>query len=734
MKYSQKKKLTGGLLIIIAIFLLAVFLDLQGYSDIPERKTIDVRTRLCRDNKKAPSDIVIVMLDEASLNDLNHIAGKWPWPRNIHAELIDFLKISKARAVIMDIMFLENEIDCETRPGKLGINDSKLVASTRSAKNIFHSIQITEDKTGEYGDKVNTPMPDEFSKKFSLNVKENFETKKQDVQEVYNLPFKELYNVAKGVGVVSYSGDDDGVFRSDKLLFNYQGHFFASLSLAPFIDQFQGSNILLNKGTIEIVTPDFSISIPLTKENEYYVNMYGDWEDSYVSYGKVYESILKTKQGESDNLPVSPEEFNDKIVFIGTSAAATYDAKHTSLGSSMPGVFLHASTYGNIIESDYLNFVSSPYNFIIILILLCITVFSIFYLKTSLFQIATPLLALIVFYLTTWIFFEFNIVLYVALPSFAVLSAYLASYTYISFTEGREKRKITNILGQYVSPTMLSTVLATSKDEYLKAEVGTKETLTIFFSDIRSFTTISEKYEVEKVVEVLNSYLSEMVNIIFNNKGTLDKFIGDAVVAFWGAPIRLEDQHYKAVISAIQMIESLGPFNIKNQDKGLPEFKIGIGIHTGDVILGNIGSEKMLDYTVIGDSVNLTSRLEGLTKFYKCSILISQDTYEHVQDKICCRIADYVRVKGKDTPIMIYEVIGEIGSGDHENQEIAAITQKGFKQYKGRSFKEAINTFEKIQAIRPDDHLSGLFIERCKSNIESSLPDTWDGSYSHKTK
>ena len=728
MQYTLKRRLTRAILIIGVISVIAVFADLTGLFEIPELKTVDFRTRLSRDNKVLPSDIVVILIDESSLSALNKITGRWPWPRYIHAELIDFLSQIGARAIIMDILFTENEFAPDLTSGALSDNDLRLVQSTESAGNVYHAAQIISDEVDEYNrGLLDKPLPIEFIDGFSLDV----EVVNGAVEHNnYYLPFKELYEVSRGIGVVSFSPDKDGVYRSEKLLFNYQDNFFPLLPMAPIIDQSRDGKIILKKGSIEIRDDTSLIRIPLTKKGEYFVNMYGLYNAFSIS--GVILSMSKIKKGELDNLPVQPDEFRDKIVFIGASAAGVEDLKNTSIATKTPGVFLHASMCGNIISGDFLHFTGPAVNLFSILILLAITVFSIFYLKTVLSKVFFPLLAMIIFSITSLVLFNSNIVIDIVSPSFSVLSAYIASFTYISFTEGREKRKIRNILGQYVSPAILSTVLEDSKDDYLKAEVGSRETLTIFFSDIRDFVTISEKYNVERVVEILNTYLSRMVNIIFSNEGTLDKFIGDGIVAFWGAPIKIQDHHYKAVITGLQMKKALKTYNQENIGRGLPELRTGIGIHTGEVILGNIGSEKKLDYTVIGDSVNLASRLEGLTKTYNCSIIISQDTYDHVPNEIICRVTDYIKVKGKDKPIKIYEAIGEVGSVDEETVKIGYLTEKAFQHYLEREFSEAIDAYEGILDIRPEDFLSKMFIERCRDYQQSEPPEDWDGCYVYK--
>ena len=733
MQQILKRKLTRGILIIAAISVIAVLADLAGLFETPELKTVDLRTKLLRDNKVLPSDIVLLLIDEASVNALGEVAGRWPWPRYIHAELIDFLSQSGARAVVMDILFTENESSPDLSSGALSDNDLRLVESTKSAKNVYHAAQIISDQADEYKrDLLDKPLPTEFINRFSIDAEAIDETIDHNK---YYLPFKELYEASQGIGVVSFSADGDGVFRSTKLLFNYQDNFFPSLSLAPIVDQFGYEKIILKKDSVEIKNNEGSlIRIPLTKNNEYFVNMYGYGLYNEFSISGVIQSMLEIRQGELDDLPVQPDEFRDKIIFIGASAAGVGDLKNTSIDPRTPGVYLHASICGNILSGDFLNFTGLEVKLFSILILLTITVFSIFYFKTVLSQVLFPLLAMIVFSVTALLLFNSNIVITIVSPFFAVLSGYVASFTYTSFTEGREKKKIRNILGQYVSPAILSTVLEKDQDGYLKAEVGARETLTIFFSDIRDFTTISEKYNVEEVVGILNTYLSRMVNIIFSNEGTLDKFIGDAIVAFWGAPVRIQDHHHKAVITGLQMKEALITYNQENIAKGLPELKIGIGIHTGEVILGNIGSEKKLDYTVIGDSVNLASRLENLTKIYKTSIIISQNTYDHVQKEILCRMVDYIKVKGRDKPIRIYEAIGEAGSVDEETVTIAHLTERAFEQYLERRFSEAIDTYESILDMRPEDSLSKVFIERCRNYQQNKPPEDWDGCYVYNEK
>ncbi|MBE9503307.1 MAG: adenylate/guanylate cyclase domain-containing protein, partial [Proteobacteria bacterium] len=238
-------------------------------------------------------------------------------------------------------------------------------------------------------------------------------------------------------------------------------------------------------------------------------------------------------------------------------------------------------------------------------------------------------------------------------------------------------------------------------------------------------------------VELLNKYLSSMVDVIFHNQGTLDKFIGDAIMAFWGAPIRVSDHGKMAVKAALEMTKALEQLNADFVAQGHPPFKTGIGLHTGEVILGNIGSEKKLDYTIIGDNVNLTSRLEGLTKEYGVSLLISEETYKELDGEFICRIADHVKVKGKNEAIRIYSVIGMTGESTEEselNRKICRYSEAAFNKYLNRQFEEAMEMNIKLKKFIKDDCISEIFIKRCREYIQTPPPEEWDGIFTMKTK
>lgn len=723
MDFALKKKISHGAWIVVAIMALSVAAHMSGLLRLPERKTIDLRMRLTRADRALPDEIAVVLIDEASLHAMDPLVGRWPWPRDIHAELISFFSLCGARSVIMDILFTEHQQDAPEA-------DQRLVDETGAAGNVIYASQFVMDVADDYNpDTLGKPLPGDFVDRFALNVAG------RAPYSAYNqcyTPFAELYAQAAGVGGVTFHPDSDGVFRSEAPVFAYDGNVYPSLGLSAALN-YSGARVTsLSDGALVLGSGNDAVRIPLTDGGEYYINSYGQWP--VFSYSGVIQTKFELDQGRTSDLPFDPSEFKDKIVFVGASAAAVEELKPTAFGMRLPGVLLHAAFLGNVLERDFLVFQGAARVYAAACILAALTVAAILLFKSMFLRTLLPVAFMAGYCGVALYLSEQNIVLNTAVPLFAVAAAFLGGFAYNMGTEGRERRRIRNILGQYVSPDMLKEVLAYHKDDYLRAEVGSKEVLTVFFSDIRGFTTISEQYAVELVVEMLNRYLSRMVAIIFQNQGTLDKFIGDAVVAFWGAPVKIADHAEKAVLSAIQMRKALRALNRENEREGLPEIKIGIGIHTGEVILGNIGSEKKLDYTVIGDSVNLTSRLEGLTKMYGCSILVTRDTYEQVKHTIVCRIVDYVKVKGKDTPIAIFEVMARRDDAEAEVLSVSELSDTAFNQYREGEFQSAIETLQSILAIRPDDFLAHLFIERCRAYCENAPPDNWDGCYAHKTK
>jgi adenylate cyclase len=308
-------------------------------------------------------------------------------------------------------------------------------------------------------------------------------------------------------------------------------------------------------------------------------------------------------------------------------------------------------------------------------------------------------------------------------PVLAIILTHVAISVQHYVVEEGEKRKIRNAFGLYLSPSFAR--LVSERPEML-ALGGEKRDLTVLFSDIRGFTTISEGLEPERLVEILNEYLGAMTDIVFHHDGTLDKYIGDAIMAVWGAPVPQADHAARACQTALGMIARLGELDAEWKARGLPVFDIGIGLNTGPMVVGNMGSARRLSYTVIGDNVNLGSRLEGLNKMYGSRIIASETTVQAAGAAVVARELDLVRVKGKLLPVRIFELLAP----DGERARWASVVERfeaGLRAYRQREWEQAIVTFGAILEERPDDGPARLYVARCRKMLETPPAPEWDG-------
>ncbi|MBU3915977.1 adenylate/guanylate cyclase domain-containing protein, partial [bacterium] len=700
-----------------------------GLISFLELKTFDMRVQLRDGQEKGHDDIVIILVDEASLQSMQNLAGRWPWPRTLYADLNYFLAEKGAKVVLYDILFTEPQTP-RNKNGELGKSDNDLVTSSIEYPHIIHAAQLLQEgKNRDIDHLLDRPLPPSFIKNFSLNItgkKQIFDSGNNN----YYLPIPELYENVSGVGIVEFLPDDDGVFRRTKLLRSYQGLFFPVLSMAAVIHTNAGRELnvednFLNWGESKI---------PLLSDGTYLVNPKKEYQ--VLSIGGIFSTIQQIQEGNLENLVVNPDILKDKIVLIGASAVGVEDLKQIAYGPNFPGVYLHASIISNILADDYIKRASLGIEVLITIVLVLIITLLVTRQMKIYYKTVIPLL--IIFAYLYFVFQLFNIGgiwMSAVFPVLAMLAVYASSFVFMTFTESSERLKTRKMFSQFVSPDVLAKVMESGSS--LTAEIGAKENLTVLFSDIRGFTSLSETIQPEKVVEFLNYYLHEMVELVFKYHGTLDKFIGDAVMAFWGAPIKEERHARQAVLCALDMIDELKRINTYFLSKALPEIKIGIGMNSGPMIVGNIGSVKRLDYTVIGDNVNLASRIEGLTKTYGCSIIISESTNKMLDNDFICRIVDQVRVKGKSEPIVLYQPLtgpGHDAKTKEKAKETVAIAAKAFAAYQNKDWDTAENSYKQLLVLDPDDLVSKNFIAKCRDYRTNPPSAEWDGAYSYTTK
>lgn len=596
--------------------------------------------------------------------------GRWPWDRKIHADLVNKINQGDPTVIGVDINFPE-------------------VSNEESDKALSEAIA----RSG------NVILPVEADLVYSKNGIQS---------RGFLLPIEEIRNNAFGLGMTNTPPDQDGVFRRAPLTVELENekydHFIKKVS-----------DIFLEKN--QYIFPE----IKKDEMGRMIFNYRGGKETfSWISAQSVLE----------DDFDVSI--FRDKIVLVGATASDLHDEQMvpTSSGRPMPGVEILANGIDTIISNNFLQNISIFHQVVIILCLALFVAIALIFTSIFVGSILT-FLAFVVYLFIALILFDKGYILDILYPFLSVVFVFISGMVVKYFFEAKEKQYIKTTFSRYVSSDVIDDILSDPK----KLQLGGKEAeLSILFSDIRGFTAISEKLSPKDLVKLMNDYLTKMSNIIMESQGVVDKYIGDAIMAFWGAPIEVKDHAEKSCFSALNMVEVLE----ENQDEWYKKYgvdlDIGIGINTGEVIVGNMGSEQRFDYTAMGDSVNLASRLEGITKQYGVRVVISEFTYNQVKDKFYCRYLDKVAVKGKNKGVEIYQLINYLDKVDPKDQKKIEAFETGVEMYKGRSWDEAIIQFEKILSEFPEDGPSKVYRNRCEELKNNDPGENWDGIFVMKTK
>lgn len=718
---KKRQKVLYGILISVLSSIMVSALFLTGALKPVEWQADDLKMHWLRADAHANPDIVILLVDEASLATMDPLVGRWPWPRSVWADLLNFMQMGEAQSVAFDILFTERTLDDQGQASK---QDLTLTYANRDTGIAVHAMQLLFDPTNPTPNKL---LPEIFRTKFAINNVSGVPTSKNNT---YYIPFNGLYQTAEHMAVVEFSPDKDGGYRRTHLFRDYNGHYYPVLSIASLMSRLKIHKVSESENHRSIKINDSSI--PLDRHGNYLINFYNHF--TTYSIGSVFASIQQMNLGNiealyTDPRYVNPELFKNKIVYIGTSAVGLEDLKNTPMNDRWPGVFLHASIASNLLDHNFLTEANRS-QVIITLVILSFLTLLLTLNRTSLsLQVGFPLLLAAVFAAgDIWLQSRFLFVMDIVPGLLAIFTTWLGITAYQSITEGREKRRVRNMLSQYVSPAAMSTILENYGNQAL-AEVGKEEEMTVVFSDIRSFTTISESLSPAQVVTLLNIHLDAMTQVTFDFHGTMDKFIGDATMAFWGAPLPNPNHALDATRAMIHMIRKLDDVNQKLNDMDVKPIRIGVGANTGKVILGNIGSTQKLDYTVIGDAVNLGSRLEGLTKQYGIKMLISEFTRAKVFEQIPCALIDQVRVKGKHKPVKIYLPLADI---DDPERDIAFQTviacEAAFNAYHQKQFEKAKSLYN-VLPDEPFEQLKQVFLQRCDAYIQSPPPENWDGVF-----
>jgi adenylate cyclase len=665
--WGLRRRLTAGLAIGAAAWLLAMAVGRTSFLQTVELKTYDLRMRATVRPETARQDIVLVEINESTLRTLEPFAGRWPWPRAIYASALDFLARAGARAIALDILFLERD----TREGfdyggakwSGAESDAALVAATRRAGNVV----LLADAVFEGMTVKMAPAP-EWPGMLAFGPDDG--PWQAEARPTLTPPFPQLAAAAANVGHNFMSYDADGPWRRWAPFVQSDGRVAPSLGLAATMvaEKIRPEELKIEERTIGVRDR----IIPIRREHvasfgaaqgadtvRALINYRGPalLEDGasrpYPTYS--FYSVLEAAEQQAEGQPprLDPKVFSGKIVFIGATAQALFDVFQTPFERGrMPGIQVHATTADNILSGRFM----SPSADGMRLAVTAIAAFAAALLFAALpirWALSGAALLVTAYVLVSLRLFSTGVWIAAAQPAVALVVAAFAGVGYQYFIEGREKRKVKGLFGRYVSRDVFDQLMT---DPSLAELGGKRREMTVLFSDIRGFTAHSEKGEAEDIVATLNEYFSRMVDIVFKHQGTLDKFVGDMVMALFGAPLDDPSHADHAVETAIEMVAELTALNAKWTAEGKPLLDIGIGINTGDMIAGNIGSRAIMSYTVIGDAVNLGSRLESLNKDYGTRIIISDATRARLKGAYSIRPLGDVVVKGKTKPVAIFEV------------------------------------------------------------------------------
>jgi adenylate cyclase len=725
-------------LVIIAA-LIAFFAD-TSFLRFMELKTLDLR--MVSRGQVAPGDeVVIATIDEKSVDEI----GRWPWSRNVVAKLIDTLKKYQVKAVGFDVVFSEPDKNSSLKTiAKLSkeLNAASLKKNPRLAKLLKEEKQSADTdailaKSVEKANNVTLGYFFHTSKKDvgHMTAKDIAEGEKNISNSKYPMVqarsktddsnliqayaampnLKILSQAAENSGYFNAFPDPDGVIRWSPLVIKLGENYYYSLALATLIQYLDTPMVTLKVAEYGVESIQIGdVPIPVDESGRLLINYMGPAK-TFPHY-----SITDIIHGR-----LSPDLFKDRIVIVGATATGIYDLRVTPFSSVYPGVEIHANVIANILHQNFLEHsawvtfldVLSIILFGLIIGLAIPRVRAVYGIFLSL-GIMAAFIAL-----NTFAFIHYRIWLNMIYPLLTIATIYLLITVYRYVTEEREKKKIRGAFQYYLTASVMNEIL---KDPSKLKLGGDKKNLTVMFSDIRGFTTISEKLSPQELVHLLNEYLTAMTDIVFKYDGLLDKYIGDAIMAVWGDPVDQPDHALRGCRTALEMMNTLTNLQVKWQQEGWPHVDIGIGLNSGEMVVGNMGSAMRFDYTVMGDNVNLGSRLEGTNKEYGTHIIISESTYDAVKQDMFCRELDAVRVKGKKLPVKIYELICEMrDKGSHE--AFVQLFEDGLAKYKDAQWDDAIALFRKVLEIRPDDPPSLLYISRCEDLKVHPPEGVWDG-------
>src|SRR5512135_3206243 len=618
---------------------LLLYYTQNSFLEAFEAKTYDLRFKDLRGPIPPSPNIAIIAIDEKSIAEL----GRFPWSRDNYARLLDRLAAAKTKAVMFDVFFPERES---------AAHDQQFAAAIKRAGNVVLAVAFDYDKKGQVAS-ITRSLP-------------------------------EIERGAVGVGHINQQPDDDGVIRRNPLLIEYGGKQIPSLGLMA---------AMMALDEPKFVADDFDIAIgkrhiPVDGENRMWLNYVGG-PGIYPRYSFV--DVLNGR--------IPAEELKDKILFLGATALGIYDMRVTPFHGNTPGVELHATIADNIISERYIRQggLEALIDMAFIILLGAVAYWMTTHMHLSKGIPATSVLVIGYLWFTYYMFAAGHWINMIY-PTLSAVVAVLVGGGFRYLVLERDAREMRSMFSSYLSPKLVARL---EKDPDAAKIGGDNKEVTVLFTDIKGFTTFSESHPPQEVVSRLNGYLGAMVQVIEQHDGTIDKFIGDGIMAYWGAPLTQPD-HAKLAIECIKAInEQMEMLRAQWRAEGLEPFSIRGGLQSGEVVAGNVGlAGKKMEYTVIGDTVNQAARLEGTAKYYGVAYLVGEETCRKTRDIYRFREVDKIRVVGKHLPVTIYEPLEGISSLDVASAERF---EAALALYRARKWTDAQTAFHSVLSSAPED-------------------------------
>jgi adenylate cyclase len=754
-KLFRMSGLKVALLVTLAmmiVFMFGVTSPQGNFINLLDKKWVDFILK--QRGVQPHTDVVaIATIDSKSVDEY----GRWPWPRSRMAQLTEALNAYyKVSTIGLDIVFSEPEQD-----NGISIIDryKNLFASLgfpSSPRTVRFMDMLEQSKSELDGDSkfgktlaqsksavlgyfffadqgsIEHLTPEQIADSASRIAGSEISLLKGSIAPgtipIGLAPESNIEKIYKG-GV--YSGffnmvpdSEDGTVRRVHLLLQYGQNVYPSLDLQVLRHYLQADNLIVDADENGLV---FGVEVgqkfvKTNSDGSILLNYKGP-QGTFPHYS-IYDII-------EHNIP--KEKLEGKIVLVGATEVGIFDLRNTPVAVDYPGVEVHATLLDNLLSDSYfkLDLLNQVYTFFLILALGLVLGIAMPNIKPLYSHIM--MVVLLVAYaavhqwmvnnLLTWTSFMY--------PAITIILVWAGVTVYRFLVTDKDKRFIRGAFQQYLSPQVISQLMDNPK---LLTLGGERRVMTAFFSDVQGFSTISEKLDPTDLVKLLNVYLTEMCHLITEVDGTIDKFEGDAIIAFFGAPVAYDDHATRACLASLAMQKKLAEMREVWKQEGTPPLYMRIGLNTGPMVVGNMGSESRFDYTMMGNSVNLAARLEGANKNYGSYTCMSEYTYEPAKDAVEVRELDLIRVIGINTPVRLYELVAKKGELSEDQQKGFAYFAKGLELYRKQQWEEAAKYFNAVFKFIPDDPPSKKFIDRCRDFYKNPPPEDWDGVFVAESK